>query len=264
MTPNTKLPEVRFHPLSLASYVVPVALVAFWQLAVTVGWWPSTLIAPPLAVVADLYRLSLNGTLMVHVEASIWRLVLGFGIGAAIGISVGSWIGLSRIAQRFLEPTISILAPIPPPAWIPLLVITLGIEEASKIWLIAIGVFFVLVTNTVSGIRGVDSRLVEVALVFDKSAWETLTGILLPGALPTILTGLRVALGLSWILLIAAELIAAQKGLGWFIWDSRNFSRPDDMIAGMLTIGFLGMMSDKIVLYIRNQCLVWQTSFEGQ
>ncbi|SFG02106.1 sulfonate transport system permease protein [Novosphingobium sp. CF614] len=248
---------------ALVPLILPMALLALWHAAVVLEWVPSTLIATPLAVATDLVRLAVDGTLTEHIFASLRRLIAGFGIGAAGGLALGSWIGVSRGAQRSIEPTISVLAPIPPTAWIPLLIILFGIQEASKIWLIALGVLFVVTTNTVSGIRHVDLRFVEVARVCEKSRSETLWFVLLPAAMPAIMTGLRLGLGLSWILLIAAELIAANRGLGWFIYDARNFSRPDDMIAGMVCIGFLGAVSDRLMLYAQRHVLRWQSSYDG-
>lgn len=249
---------------ALLPFLLPVTLIGLWHAAVALAWVPQTLIAAPLVVVSDLVRLAATGTLTDQIWASLYRLLIGFGLGAIAGILLGSWVGVSRTAQRAFQPTIGVLAPIPPTAWIPLLIILFGIHEASKIWLIAIGAFFVVTTNTVSGIRHVDQRLVEIAQIYDKNRWEILSSVLIPAAMPAILTGLRLGLGLSWILLIAAELIAANKGLGWFIYDARNFARPDDMIAGMICIGVLGAMSDRLMLYTQRYLLRWQNSFSGQ
>ncbi len=247
-----------------APLVLPVVLIALWHIAVAARWVPPTLIASPADVLANLIRLAGDGTLAVHVWASLWRLIQGFGLGAAAGLMIGCWIGLSWRAERFLAPTIGLLAPIPPTAWIPLLIILLGFGEPSKIWLIAIGVFFVVATNTISGIRNVDVRLVEVATIYRKSRLEVLSRILLPASLPSILMGLRLGLGLSWILLIAAELISAQKGIGWFVYDFRNFSRPADMISGMVCIGILGMASDWMMVALQRRLLRWQATFGGR
>jgi sulfonate transport system permease protein len=253
-----------FVSSAATSLLLPILLLTVWQLAVALEWVPRTLIASPSAVAVDLVRLCTDGTMLGHAWASIARLFQGFVLGAIGGVVAGAWIGLSRQVQRLLEPTISVLAPIPPTAWIPLLIILLGIHEASKIWLIAIGVFFVVAGNTVAGIRHVDARLVEVARIYGKDRSEVLFDILVPAAMPAILTGLRLGLSLSWILLIAAELIAANKGLGWFIYDARNFSRPDDMIAGMVCIGALGAATDRSMLLLQRHLLRWQSSFTGQ
>ena len=247
----------------LARVAVPVLLLVLWQVAVSLEWVPRTLIASPVEVLVDLGRLVRNGTIWEHACASLARLIEGFVLGAAVGATAGAWIGLSRRVQSVLEPTITVLAPIPPTAWIPLLIILFGIGEASKVWLIAIGVFFVVAGNTASGIRNVDSRFVEVARICGKQGSEVLVHVLLPAAMPAILNGLRLGLGLSWILLIAAELIAANKGLGWFIFDARNFARPDDMMAGMVCVGCLGALTDRGMLAIQHRALRWQASFSG-
>lgn len=253
--------------------IIPITLVAVWQVAVSEGWWPRTLIASPLEVGASLLDLLRSGELLAHARVSLTRLVAGFLLGAGVALALGSAVGLSKIAQRILDPTIQALTPIPPPAWIPLLIIFFGIEETSKIGLIAIGAFGVVYLNAVQGIRSTDQKLVEVAQVLRKRRRELITHVLLPSAMPTVLTGMRVALGLSWILLIASELISARMasevvraqglGLGWLIFDARRFSRPDEMIVGMLSMGVLGKLTDMAMLRIQNRLLVWRESFTG-
>jgi len=166
--------------------------------------------------------------------------------------------------ERLIAPTIQFLAPIPPIAWIPLLIILLGIGEASKIGLIIIASFVVVYLNTVQGIRSTDQKLVDVAHVLRKSNKELIKKVLLPSATPHIFTGMRIALGLSWILLIAAEVIASSKGLGWLIWDSRNFSRPDDLFVGIIMIGILGKLSDMALVAIEKELTKWRTVFQGK
>ncbi len=243
--------------------VVPVLLLMVWEFAVRVGWWPKTLIASPLDVIYDLWQLLISGQLIRHTGASLFRLFSGFLIGTITGVLFGSWIGLSKLGEKLLSPTFQVLAPIPPVAWIPLLIITLGIGEGSKIALIAIGAFFVIFVNTVQGIRGTDQKLTEVALLYEKSHTDLTLFVLLPSAAPNILTGMRVALGLSWVLLIAAEVIASSDGLGWLIWDARNFSRPDDMLVGMLAVGILGKISDSAIIALQKYALRWYQGFKG-
>jgi sulfonate transport system permease protein len=237
------------------------------------GWWPNTLIPTPVAVVEDLWRLTRSGELPAHSYVSLTRLVLGYGLGSALGVLVGTAVGVSRGAERLLGPTLTALAPVPPTAWIPLLIILLGIEERSKVALITIGVFTVVYANVVQGIRGVDRQLVEVAEVFEKPRSTLVAYVLLPGAAPAIFTGMRVALGLSWVLLIAAEMISARMvsidarlhglGLGWLIQDARRFGRMDDMVVGMITIGLLGALTDRLLRRLQDVALTWRRTFEG-
>lgn len=252
----------QFKALAIPT-IFPIFLVAIWELAVRFGWWPRTLIAAPSQVLQDFLTLTLSAQLLEHSLISLGRLLGGFLLGSTLGVLAGSLVGLSKLFERLLAPTMQFLAPVPPVAWIPLLIILLGIGESSKIALITIGVFFVIFVNTFQGIRGADQKLVEVAQVYEKKFGELLLYVLFPSALPSILTGMRVALGLAWILLIAAEVIASEKGLGWLIWDARNFSRPDDMIVGMVTVGILGKLSDSLMARLETSLLQWRQAFKG-
>jgi sulfonate transport system permease protein len=248
---------------AIQSAVVPLLLLTLWEVAVRATWWPRALIASPVEVVVDFGRLMANGKLAFHAMVSLRRLSAGFLVGTGVGVGLGTLVGLSRPVERALAPTVQLLAPIPVVAWIPLFIILFGIGEASKIAIIAVGTFFVVFFNTVQGIRATDRKLVEVAYVFNKSRAELVMAVLLPSALASILTGLRVALGLSWILLIVAEVIASSEGLGWLIWDSRNFSRADDLIVGMIAVGILGKLSDQGLLAVERRLLRWRQTFEG-
>lgn len=253
--------------------VVPLLLLTLWQCAVTFNWWPRTLIASPLNVLADFWKLSVSGELFAHARVSATRVFIGFVSGTMLAILLGSFVGLSKTMERMVAPTVQALTPIPPTAWIPLLIIALGIGNASKVALIAIGSFAVVYLNTVQGIRGADQKLVEVATTLQKPRRDLVLYVLLPSAAPIIITGMRVALGLSWILLIASEMIAAKMvsassrfeglGLGWLIQDARNFSRPDDMIVGMIAIGLLGKLTDMAMAALEKRLLSWRQAFEG-
>lgn len=256
-----------------AGALLPAVLILLWDAAVRLGWWPRTLIASPGDVVRDFAELAGSGELFAHAQKSLLRLILGFGLGSLGGILVGTWVGVSKWGERILHPTLAALSPIPPTAWIPLLIITLGIEESSKVGLIAIGAFIVLYANTVQGIRGADRQLVEVAQVFEKPKSSLIAYVLLPAAAPAVFAGMRVALGLSWILLIAAELVSSRlvsaesrslgEGLGWLIYDARRFSRMDDMIVGMISIGLLGAVTDWVAARVQRRVLRWRQTFEG-
>lgn len=247
-------------PISLR---LPIILVLIWELCVQVDWWPHTIIAPPSVVVIDFFNLLFNGTLKTHILVSIGRLSAGFLIGSALGVWTGIQIGASRSVAKLLQPTFAVLSPIPPIAWIPLLIAIFGIGEVSKIMLIAIGTFFVVLFGTINGIRGTDSRLIELASVYQKTEKELIREILIPSATPAIISSMRTALALSWILLIAAEVVGSDKGLGWLMTDARNFSRADDMIVGMITVGLLGKLTDQAMLALEQYLLRWRQVFEG-
>ena len=246
------------------SLIIPVGILIIWELSVSSGWVPNTLIASPSQVFVDFFKLLFSGELFIHSFVSLYRLILGFVIGTLIGVFLGIVVGVSKLGEKLVAPTIQLIAPIPVIAWIPLFIIFLGIGDASKIALISLAALIIVYINTVQGVRSTDQKLIELADSYKKSRKDLITKILIPSALPQILTGMRVALGLSWILLIASEVIASSSGLGWLIWDSRNFSRPDDMIVGMIAIGILGKLSDMFLVSIEKKLTKWRKSFKGK
>lgn len=247
----------------ILALVFPAALLSSWSAAFHLGWLPPQLVAPPTDVAVALGRLANDGTLLEHTLASVQRVALGFGIGAAAGVAVGLWTGASRLGEKLLGPTLQTLGPVPPIAWTPLLIIAFGIGETPKVALVAIGVFFVMAIQTTQGVRGTNERYVELARLYRIPRLNLLRSVLVPSALPSVLTGARVALALAWILLIAAEMIDAAKGLGWLIQDSRGFSRPDEMIAGMVMIGLLGKGTDMAIAATQAHLLRWDAQFTG-
>jgi len=168
-------------------------------------------------------------------------------------------VGLNKHIEDFLEPTFSAIKSIPSLAWIPLLLLWLGIDEASKITLIAIGAFFPTYTNSVSAIHGVDSKLLEVAKVYRLTYLQSIFQIVLPAASPGILVGLRNSLSLAWMFMIAAELIAATQGIGYLLSDGRETSRPDIVIIAIILLAVLGKLTDNLMKLIENWFLRWRT-----
>jgi sulfonate transport system permease protein len=247
---------------TLLSAVVPVTLLIAWELAVRWGFFPKALIASPTRVFTRFFEMLFGLELLKHATISLIRLLTGFVLGALLGILFGTVVGASRLGARLFEPSILSLIPIPPIAWIPLLIILFGIGDLSKILLISIGSFCTLFIHTAYGIRTADKNLVEVANVLGKSRLSTLWHILLPSAIPNILSSMRVAMALSWTLLIASEVIASSKGLGWLIWDSRNFSRPDDMIVGMVAVGILGKLTDTLLVRLERYLTRWRATYQ--
>lgn len=243
--------------------LLPLALLGTWSWAVASGRLPSTLIAGPGAVLKSLEVMARDGSLWSNIVASVLRLAIGFGIGTGAGVGVGILVAASTYGRRVLGPTLGALAPVPPLAWGPLLIILLGIGEEPKIALVAIGTFFVVLTGTVEGIRGTERAFLELAEVLGKSRRETLFSILLPSAVPAAFTAMRVALALSWTLLLGAEMIASSRGLGWLLQDARNFSRADDMLAAMIVIGLLGRCSDLVLAWIEKRFTPWRLTYNS-
>lgn len=204
-----------------------------------------------------------SGELLNHAKISLWRLTIGFTLGVASGCFLGIAVGTSKLASRLIEPTLLGLIPVPPIAWIPLLIVMLGIGEASKIMLIAIGSFCTLFIHTAHAVRAADAQLIELARTLKKTKSTMIWHLFLPSAMPTVIAACRVAMALSWTLLLCAEIIASSRGLGWLIWDSRNFSRADDMIAGMIAVAVLGKLTDMLLQRLEIILTPWQRTFRS-
>ncbi|MRW91994.1 ABC transporter permease subunit [Duganella sp. FT80W] len=236
-----------------------MALVAL-ELAVRSGLIPANLLPAPSQIVDTLRDLGAQG-LLGHIAASTARVAAGFAAGAVLAVLLGAAVGLSRHVEALLDPTFQALRAIPSLAWVPLLLLWLGIDEAPKITLIAIGAFFPVYMGVASGIRGVDRKLIEVARLYRLSSYALTKRVLLPAALPAILTGLRNGLSLAWMFMVAAELIAASKGLGYLLSDGRETSRADIVLAAIALLAILGKISDSLMAVIEQRSLAWRDSY---
>lgn len=249
--------------LRLKALALPVLILLVLEFVVRVGWLPSYQMPAPSEIALTLKELA-EGALWKHIGASLLRVLLGFTIGAGLALVFAAWVGLSREAEAWLEPTFSGLRSIPSLAWVPLLLLWLGIDETSKIVLIAIGAFFPVYLNGVAAIRNIDRKLVEVGQMYGFSRRRLVQRILLPAALPGLFTGLRSGLSLAWMFLVAAELIAATKGLGYLLSDGRETSRPDIVLAAIIVLALLGKLSDGLLASLEKRFLAWRDSFNGQ
>ncbi|CAI8806760.1 ABC transporter permease [Pseudomonas chlororaphis] len=260
-----KLP--RFNPvrwrLRLKGLVLPIAIILLLEIVVRLGWLPSYQMPAPSEIALTLGDLA-EGALWKHIGASLLRVLLGFAIGAGLALVFAAWVGLSREAEAYLEPTFAGLRSIPSLAWVPLLLLWLGIDETSKVVLIAIGAFFPVYLNGVAAIRDIDRKLVEVGHMYAFGQRRLVRRILLPAALPGLFTGLRSGMSLAWMFLVAAELIAATKGLGYLLSDGRETSRPDIVLAAIIVLAVLGKLSDGLLAGLEKRCLAWRDTFNGQ
>jgi sulfonate transport system permease protein len=247
----------------LKSLALPVAIITLLEIVVRAGWLPSYQMPAPSEVALTLVDLA-DGALWKHIGASLTRVMGGFFIGASLAVMFAAWVGLSREAEAWLEPTFAGLRSIPSLAWVPLLLLWLGIGETSKVVLIAIGAFFPVYLNGVAAIRGIDRKWVEVGLMYGFSRPRLIRRILLPAALPGLFTGLRSGMSLSWMFLVAAELIAATKGLGYLLSDGRETSRPDIVLAAIIVLALLGKLSDGVLARLEKRFLAWRDTFTGQ
>ncbi len=253
----------RLPRLSLWGWIVPLVLVVAGEGVVALGWVPARLMPPPSEIAATIVELA-RRNLAQHILVSLARVGAGFAIGAALAIVVGSLVGLSRRAESIIDPTFQALRAIPGLAWVPLLLLWLGIDELPKITMIAIGAFFPVYLALISGIRNVDRKLVEVGEIYGLTGTELVRRIFIPAALPSLFTGLRASLSLAWMFLVAAELIAATAGLGYLLTDGRETSRPDIVVASIIILALLGKLTDAILKAIERRSLAWRDTFQSR
>jgi sulfonate transport system permease protein len=246
-----------------APLVLPVLILAVWQIASDRSWVQPILLPSPTRVLETIWLLLSNGELIRHVAASTSRVLQGFFVAAVLGLSIGVVIGLFRPAARLVELLIQVLKPIPPIAWIPLSILWFGIDEAAKVFIIVIGAFYPIVTSTIDALRQTDSRYVELARVLEVPRHRFIREIMLPGALPHIMTGLRLGVTISWMCVVGAELIAASSGIGFLIMDGRAMSQADVVVTGMVTVGVLGKLTDDGLRWVESKLVRWRTQFAG-
>ncbi len=237
--------------------LLPLIILAVWEFVCHTGIFQSYTMPAPEAVIQAAVDGIRDGSLAKHIGASFLRVLEGFLIAAVCALALGIVTGLSRKAERFFELVIQIVKPIPPIAWIPLAILWFGIGEPSKLFIIFLGAFFPILLNTVSGIHNLDSKYLELAKVYEVDKPRLVTRIILPGALPEILTGIRVGLGNAWVCVVAAEMIAATRGIGYMLSNGRSLSRPDQVILGMLLIGIVGKIMDDILKFISKKIVKW-------
>jgi sulfonate transport system permease protein len=241
--------------------VVPAGLLLLWQVVAELGVYSRAQLPPPLDVWAAARQLAAADQLAPHIEASLWRVAWGFALGSMAALAVGLAVGLSRRAEALLAPTVQALRAVPSLAWVPLLLLWLGIDEAPKITLVAIGVFFPVYTNLVGGIRQIDRKLVEAGQAYGLRGPALAWTVLLPAALPSLLTGLRLGLAQGWLFLVAAELIAASRGLGFLLIDGQNTYRSDIIVMSIVLLAAFGKASDWLLHLLERRLLRWSDTY---
>lgn len=248
----------------LVPLLLPALLLGAWVASTSVlkFFGPSQLPGPAL-VARTFGELLDSGDLQRHLLASLGRIALGCAAGSALGTLLATLVGLSRTAERLLDPTLQALRAIPSLAWVPFLLLWLGIGEAPKLVLVAIGAFFPVYVNAAAGIRGVDRRLVEVGRLHGLAGARLARRIVLPAASPALLTGLRLGLGQAWLFLVAAELIAASRGLGFLLIDGQNGARADLMVVAIALLALLGKLTDQGLRGVERRVLGWSDGFRA-
>ena len=217
----------------------------------------------PVAVVRAAWSLVTSGELWANVKVSTWRALFGFAIGGGVGLALGLATGLSKAAEVALDSTIQMIRNIPALAMIPLVILWFGIDEKAKLFLVALGVFFPVYINTYHGIRSVDANLIEMAKSYGVRGFALYRDVILPGALPSILVGVRFALGLMWVMLIVAETISAQSGIGYMTMNAREFLQTDVVVVGILLYAVLGKLADVLAKSIERVTLRWHPAYQS-
>jgi sulfonate transport system permease protein len=242
----------------LLGFLLPIAVALLWEAAVTFGLAEGRLVPPPSRILATLWALAETGELWTHTWMTLWRVLVGFLIGAVAGIVLGALSGANRTIRQLLDPTLQALRAIPSIAWVPLFILWLGIFEASKVALIAVGVFFPVYLGIAGAILSVDRKLVEVGHVFRLSRVRLARRILLPAVLPEAVIALRSGLGLGFMFVVAAEFMGASEGLGYLLVDGQQMGKPDQILAAIIAFALLGKLADSLLLAATKPLVRWQ------
>jgi len=254
--------RVRRLPVgATAGWVVPIVLLALWQLGASAGFIASTILPNPLDIARAGYRLARSGELLANMEVSALRALAGLAVGGVIGLLFGFANGLSRVSDAFTDTTLQMARNVPHLALIPLVIIWFGIDEGAKLFLVALGVFFPIYLNTLHGIRSVDPHLIEMGRSYGMDRRRLFRRIILPGALPSIFVGLRYALGITWLTLIVAETVNAQSGLGYMAMQAREFQQTDVVVLAILIYALLGKLADGSVRVLERVFLAWNPAY---
>ncbi len=258
--------KVRFgenkRGLFILSWVAPLVLLLAWETLAQVGWLEPHVMPAPSRVLFAAYDLTLNGSLLNDLGVSLLRAATGFAIGGFTGFTLGTFVGFSRIAEAAIDRSVQMIRAIPFLAMLPLVIVWFGVGEAQKIFLVSLGVAFPIYINTTLGIRQIDPKLVELGRVQGLGTVQLIRRIILPGALPSILTGVRYSLATAWLALVVAETIGAQSGIGFLAMDAREFLRTDVIVLTIVIYAIIGVLADAIARYLEGRLLAWHPNYD--
>lgn len=252
------------HNRVLMMFVSPLAVIAIWQLLVLLGVVSLDSFTSPVRVFAAIKELlleqnpALRGSLLSHVWTSIHEVALGFLLAAGIGVPIGLLMGWSRVAYNLLDPLVELLRPIPPTAWVAISLLLLGLGLQQKVFVVFVGTVSPILITTLDGVKGLETILLKVARTYNASHLATVLKVFLPALMPAILTSFRVGIGMAWMVVVAAELIAAESGLGFLLMQAYRIFRMDIMVAVMLIIGLLAFAMDRGMRELQRRLLRWQ------
>lgn len=243
---------------SWVSAISIAVLICLWELICHNDLVSSLFLPAPTQIIASLLLMISDGEIGTSLAASLYRIFMGFTVGSILGLAVGLVTGTSALADKIGNPIVNALYPIPKIALLPLFILWLGIGELSKITIIAMGVFFPVAMNTYSGVKNVDPLLIKVAVSFNANWWKTMKSVVLPNALPMIFAGLRLAAGTSLLLLVAAEMIAAQEGIGALILHYGDLMITERLMAGVIVLSLLGLVFNLILQWLEKKIIPWK------
>jgi sulfonate transport system permease protein len=254
-------PRLSHSGLLLLSWVAPVALVIIWECLARAGLLSPQVLPAPSKVFSTAVKLAATGNLLGDLGVSLLRAAAGFAVGASIGLTLGTLVGFSKLAEAAIDRSIQMVRAIPFLAALPLVIVWLGVGEAEKIFLVALGVTFPIYVNTTLGIRQVDPKLIELGRIQGLKPLELIRRIVLPGALPSILTGVRYGLATAWLALVVAETIGAQSGIGFLAMDAREFLRTDVIVLTIVIYALIGVAADSIARLLERRLLAWHPNY---
>ncbi len=243
--------------------LTPIVLVAAWEGAAQAGVLSPDKLSPPSAVLTAGWRLSLDGTLGLHLMESVQRALTGLLIGGVLALVLGAAAGLLRLGDDLIDPTVQAARMLPHLGLVPLLIIWVGIGESLKISLVALGAFFPIYLNTYAGIRDIDERLVEAARTCGLTAFERVRHVVLPGATPSLFLGLRLAFASGWLSLVVSEQVNGESGLGFMMMEARDFARTEIVVLGLLVYALLGLLSDLALRTAERRVLSWRRGLQA-
>jgi sulfonate transport system permease protein len=263
ITPRPLTASVNGVAAGAHRFLVPVLILIVWQALDSFGWINSRLMPSPIMVAEAFWQLLVTGQLLGNLWVSLVRVMIGLGIGVVLGTAFGLFAGLSRLGEDTIDSTLQMVRTLPHLALIPLFILWFGIGETPKIALIALGTVFPIYLNLFAGIRAVDRKIIEAASTLDLSRSEIIWNVVLPGALPSFLVGLRYAVGIAWLTLVVAEQVNANSGIGYLVMNARDFLETDVIFVGLIIYAILGLTTDQMVRAIERRALAWRPSFVG-
>jgi sulfonate transport system permease protein len=243
------------------SWVVPAIVVVLWEAAARAGLMSAQVLPAPSSVLATAWDLARNGDLFVHLGVSLLRAAAGFVIGGVLGLALGIAVGFSPLALAIFDRSIQMIRAIPFLAMLPLVIVWFGVGEVAKIFLVALAVLFPIYINTMLGIRQIDPKLMELSKVIGLGRAAVVRQIILPGAMPSILTGVRYALAHAWLALVIAETLATTKGIGFLAMDAREFLQTNVIVLTMVIYAIIGVVADSLVRLLEGRLLSWHANY---